>query len=60
MALQTGRSQVRFPVGLLEFFMNLILPPHHGPGVDSASERNEYEEYLRGRGGGVGGKLAGA
>jgi len=26
--------------------------PHYGPGVDSASSRNEYQEYfLRGKGG---------
>jgi hypothetical protein len=27
--------------------------PHYGPGVDSASNRNEYQEYFPGGGGGV-------
>jgi hypothetical protein len=35
-ALQAGRSRVRFPVVLLEFR------------VDSASNRNEYQEYFLG------------
>jgi len=40
----------------LEFFIDIIRP-HYGPGVDSASNRNEYQEYFLG-GGGV--KAAGA
>jgi hypothetical protein len=28
----------------LEFFTDIILPAHHGPGVDSAPNRNEYQE----------------
>jgi len=32
------------------FFINLTLWPHYGPGADSASERNEYQRYLLGRG----------
>jgi len=36
----------------LEFFIDIILPPHYDPGVDSASNRNEYQEYsLGGKGG---------
>jgi hypothetical protein len=34
--LQVGRSRVRFPM------------VHYGPGVDSASNRNEYQEYFLG------------
>ena len=34
---------VRFPMVSLEFFIDIILP-----GVDSASNRNEYQEYLLG------------
>ena len=36
---------------------NFLLPqsfrPHYGPGVCSASNRNEYQEYFLGGGGGV-------
>jgi hypothetical protein len=43
-ALQTGTSRVRYPMVSLEFFT--------GPGVDSASNRNEYQEsFLEGKGG---------
>jgi hypothetical protein len=43
-ALQTGRSQVRSPmVSLTKSFW-----PHYGLGVDSASNRNEYQERLLG------------
>jgi hypothetical protein len=41
--LQTGRSRVRFPVVSLE-----SCRLHYGPGVDSASNRNEYQEYFLG------------
>jgi len=52
-ALQAGRSRVRFPTVLLKFFINFILPgPHYGPGVDSASNRNECQEYFLGVKGG--------
>jgi hypothetical protein len=40
-ALQAGRSRVR-----LEFFLDIIFRPHYGPGVDSASNRNEYHEFF--------------
>ena len=40
-ALQVRRSRVRFPMVSLESFW-----PHYGPGVDSASKRNEYQEYF--------------
>ena len=32
---------------------------HCGPGVDSASNRNEYQEYFLGEGGGKGGRCVG-
>jgi hypothetical protein len=52
-ALQIGRSRVRFPMVSLEFFIDIILPAALlAPGVDSASNRNEYQEYfLWGKGG---------
>jgi hypothetical protein len=40
--LQAGRSRVRFLMRL-EFSIDLILQPHYGPGVDSASNTNEYQ-----------------
>ena len=41
-ALKAERSRVRFPMELLEFFSDLILPVALCPwGVDSASNRNE-------------------
>jgi hypothetical protein len=30
-----------------EFFIDIILP-HNGPGIDSVSNRNEYQEYILG------------
>jgi hypothetical protein len=42
--LQAGRSRVRFQIRSLNFSIELILPPHYGPGVGSASNRNEYQE----------------
>jgi hypothetical protein len=48
--LQAGGSQVRFPmVSLVVFFS---FRPHYGPGVDSASNRNEYQVYFLGSKGG--------
>jgi hypothetical protein len=47
-ALQTGRSRDRFPMVSLEFFIDIILRPHYGPGVESASNKNEYQEYFLG------------
>jgi hypothetical protein len=36
----------------LEFFIDIFLPSPLRPGVDSASNRNEYQEYfLEGKGG---------
>ena len=44
-----GRGTVRFPMASLEFFIDIILPAAlYGPGVDSASNRNEYQEYFLG------------
>jgi hypothetical protein len=44
---QFGRSRFRFPMVSLEFVIDIILPAVLcGPGVDSASNRNEYQEYF--------------
>jgi hypothetical protein len=44
--------RVRFPMVSLGFFIDIILLPHYDSGVDSASNRNEYQEYsLGGKGG---------
>jgi hypothetical protein len=32
----------------LEFFIDIILPAYYGPGVHSASNRKEYQEYFLG------------
>jgi hypothetical protein len=45
--LQVGRSRVRFPMVSLEFFIDIILPAAlWSLGVDSDSNRNEYQEYF--------------
>ena len=47
--LQLGRSLVRFPMVSLEFFIDIkSFRSRCGPGVDSASNRNEYREYFLG------------
>jgi len=30
----------------LQFFIDIILRPHYGSGVDLASKRNEYQKYF--------------
>ena len=50
-ALLEGRSRVRFPMVSLQFFR-----PHYDPGVHSASNRNEYQQYIFG---GIGGRCLG-
>jgi len=45
-ALEAGKSPVRFPVGSSELFMGSILSATLWTGVDSASNRNEYDGYL--------------
>jgi hypothetical protein len=45
--LQAGRSRVRVPMMWI-FFLNWPSPSGRtGPGVDSASNRNEYQESLK-------------
>ena len=47
--LQIGRSLVRFKMVSLEFFIDIkSFRSHYVPGVDSASNRNEYQEYFQG------------
>jgi hypothetical protein len=46
-ALQAGGSWVRVPMrSLCSFPFTLSFQPHYGPEVDSASNRNEYQEYF--------------
>ena len=47
--LQIGRSLVRSQLVSLEFFIDIKSSRlHYGPGVDSASNRNEYQEHFLG------------
>jgi hypothetical protein len=46
-ALQAGISRVQFPMLSMEFLFDIILPPRT-MAVDSASNRNEYQEYFLG------------
>ena len=51
--LQIGRSLVRSQLVPLEFFIDIkSFRSHYGPGVDTASNRNEYQEYFLGGKGG--------
>jgi hypothetical protein len=47
-ALQTGRSRDRFPKVSLDFSLTSSFRSHYGLGVDSASNRNEYQEHFMG------------
>jgi len=47
--LQIGRSLVRSQLVSVEFFIDIkSFLSHYGPGVDSASNKNEYQEYSLG------------
>jgi hypothetical protein len=51
-ALQAGRPRLPFPLVSLRFFADFVLSPHYGPGIDSASNRIEYQRSsLGGKGG---------
>jgi hypothetical protein len=41
--LQAGKSRV--PFQMLDFSIDLILPAALCPGVDSTSNRNEYQDF---------------
>jgi hypothetical protein len=43
-----GRFRDRFPVVSLDFSVTYSFRPFHGPGVDSASSENEYQERFLG------------
>jgi len=52
-ALQAGRSRVSIPEGVIGIFsLTLSFRPHYSSGVDSASNRNKYQEYFLGCKGG--------
>jgi len=45
--IQIGRLLVRFQLVSLEFFIDIkSFRSHYGPGVDSASNGNEYQEHF--------------
>jgi len=47
--VQIGRSLDRSQLVSLEFFINIkSFRSHYGSGVDSDSNRNEYQEYFLG------------
>ena len=47
--LQIGRSLVRFQMESLELFIDIkSFRSYYGSGVDSASNRNEYQEHFLG------------
>ena len=47
--LQIERSLVRSQLVSLEFIIDIkFFRSHYGPGVDSVSKRNEYQEYFVG------------
>ena len=47
--LQIGRSLVLFQIVSLGFFIDIkSFRSHYSPGVDSASNRNEYQENFLG------------
>jgi hypothetical protein len=43
-----GKIQFEPVFILCTVLVHIILPAAHGPGVDSASNRNEYQEYFTG------------
>ena len=43
-----GRSQVRFPMASMEFFIDTTLLLHYGHVAESASNRNKYQKYTLG------------
>ena len=51
--LQIGKVAGSIPAGVSGYFIDIkSFPSHYGPGVDSASNRNEYHEYFLGGKGG--------
>ena len=53
MYLHTINQLKKIPDGVSGFFIDIkSFGTHYGPGVDSASNRNEYQEYILGVKGG--------
>jgi hypothetical protein len=50
--LQAGRSRVRIPMKSMDFSFGPTLQLNYGPEIDSASNRNEYQESFWGVKGG--------
>jgi len=47
--IQIGRFAAWIPTSVSGFFIDIkSFRSHYGPGVDSASNRNEYQEYFLG------------
>jgi hypothetical protein len=43
--LQAGKPRFLFPITSLDIFrFTESFKPHYGPGIDSATDRNEYQE----------------
>jgi len=46
---KNSKVAVSIPVGVIGFFIYIkSFRSHYGPGVDSASNRNEYQQYFLG------------
>ena len=46
--IKPTRCTNSIPDGVIGFFIDIILPAAQDSGVDSASNRNEYQEYFLG------------
>jgi hypothetical protein len=49
-ALQAGKSPVPLPMLSLEFFIDIILPPHYGQEVHSVSQKTALRIFLASKG----------
>jgi hypothetical protein len=46
---KNGTGEKKIPMVSLKFFIDIMFRSHDGPGVDSASNRNQYQESFLGR-----------